>query len=142
MIVRFLGFGIFSGIGWLLDFATFVILLRWLSFPEFAANFVSSYVGITFVWFATLGAIFKHRQGRSGGFLLVYWGFQFVSIVIYSQVLQMIANSASNFTQLTFVAGNSGVAAKLLVTPINLITNFIFMSFLTNYMKNENRDEA
>ena len=142
MILRFLGFGLFSGIGWLLDFITFVILLEWLSLPEFVANFASSYVGITFVWFVTLRAIFKHPQRGSGRFLPVYWGFQFVSILIYSQMLQMIANSAADLTLPAFIAGNSGIAAKLLVTPLNLITNFMFMSFLTDYMKRGSHEET
>lgn len=34
------------------------------------------------------------------------------------------------------IISNTEIAAKIIVTPFNLVTNFLFMKFLTRYMRN------
>jgi putative flippase GtrA len=133
----FLGFALLSGVGWLCDFLTFTLLVKLFKVHSFEANFVSSYVGVTFVWFASLKTVFKRSGNGRGTFLVVYWCFQFVSILVYSQSLHMVADAIPNVIQLEEVSQNSGIAAKIIITPFNLVTNFIFMKFLTRFMQKE-----
>ena len=121
-------FIVLSGLGWLCDLVSFALLIKACGLPDFAANFISSYVGITFVWFASLGRVFGVLGFRTGRFLFVYWVFQFFSILAYSQFLHMVVGDL-NTTKL--FSGEVEIAAKIIVTPFNLITNFLFMKALT-----------
>jgi putative flippase GtrA len=133
----FIAFVVLSGVGWLCDFVTFTLLVKLFEVHSFEANFVSSYVGITFVWFVSLKMVFKRSGKGRSTFLVVYWGFQFVSILTYSQLLHMVADAIPSVIQLEQVSQNSGIAAKIVITPFNLVTNFIFMKFLTRFMRKE-----
>lgn len=124
----FFRFGALSGLGWLLDFATFIILVEMVAVQGFIANFLSSYVGVTFVFFTSLKFAFRHDGDGRNSFLIIYWGFQFLSIFLYSETLQMLADAliALPFHQL---------AAKIIITPFNLVTNFLFMKLLVSFMR-------
>lgn len=128
----FLRFLFLSGLGWLCDFATFTLLAHGAGLPPFAANFVSSYVGVTFVWFTSLKTVF-HRTGSRQA-LALYWGYQLLSILAYSRVLQGVAGMLAP-SLATGMAGMAGIAAKILVTPANLATNFLFMKFLARQLR-------
>jgi len=133
---RFLGFAIFSGIGWLCDLLTFAILVKWVGVPAFWGNLASSYVGITFVWFTSLKSVFHINSRSRGRFLLVYWTYQLASILFYSKALSILSTSISGYSAFTPYsdAGSVDIISKIIVTPINLFTNFIFMKLLTKRM--------
>lgn len=116
---------------------TFMLLVKLTAVPNFVANFASSYVGVTFVWFASLKVVFQRSDERRNTFLLVYWCFQFVSIMVYSQLLHLVADALIGLSHLRQISHNPDVAAKIIITPFNLVTNFIFMKFLTCFMHKE-----
>ncbi|NYE61686.1 putative flippase GtrA [Duganella sp. 1224] len=129
----FLGFLLLSGLGWLCDMLTYTALVRLAGVAPFAANVVSSYVGVSFVWFTSLGTVFRRSGAGSGRFLLLYWGYQFLSIMAYSQLLQLTAAAVASHAGVP--ALHSALAAKIIVTPFNLVTNFLFMKVLTRHMR-------
>jgi putative flippase GtrA len=131
----FFGFLVLSGLGWLCDFGTFTLLSSVIDAPPFAANFFSSYVGVTFVWFTSLTSIFKSSGEGKWRFLLIYWTYQFISIIVYSQLLRLAAHEVADMALPGEVSRHAGVVAKLGVTPLNLATNFIFMKHLTRFMR-------
>ncbi|WP_369916734.1 GtrA family protein [Limnohabitans sp. T6-20] len=128
----FFSFTLLSGLGWVCDFVTFTLLVNLSNLEIFKANFVSSYVGVTFVWFTSLKTVFKLGGKGSSIFLVVYWCFQFVSILIYSQLMHMTVHEIPSIFQLVKISQNPEIAAKIIITPFNLVTNFIFMKFLTH----------
>lgn len=129
----FLGFLLLSGLGWLCDMLTYTALVRLAGVSPFAANVASSYVGVSFVWFTSLGTVFRRSGEGAGRFLLLYWVYQFVSIMAYSQLLQLAAAVLAGHAGAP--ALHSAVAAKIIVTPFNLVTNFLFMKVLTRRMR-------
>lgn len=136
----FLGFVLLSGLGWLCDMLSFTALVRLAGMSPFGANVISSYVGVTFVWFTAVGTLFRHDgNGSAGGarhggrYLLIYWCYQFLSIMAYSQLLHLAATTLA--AGAGSVAGHSAIIAKLLVTPVNLVTNFLFMKVLTRAIR-------
>lgn len=131
----FFRFGALSGLGWILDFGSFTILAEIFSVPGFIANVLSSYVGVTFVYFASLKVVFRRSGAGRTMFLIIYLGFQFLSILLYSQILQTLAAEllAIPFHQL---------AAKIIITPFNLISNFLFMKLLVRFMRRGGRADA
>lgn len=136
-IQMFLYFALLSGLGWLCDFGTFTLLVKIAHMPNFIANFISSYVGVTFVWFTSLRTVFKYSGEKHHTFLILYWGFQFFSILVYSQLLQMLAEKIHHTDLFMQFSQNSAIISKILITPFNLITNFIFMKVLTRFMQRE-----
>jgi putative flippase GtrA len=122
-----------SGMGWLCDMATFTLLVKLAGWDASTSNIASSYVGVTFVWFASLNAVFQRAGG--GRFLLIYWGFQFASILAYSHALGMLASALATWPQAAPFESYRAPSAKLLITPFNLVTNFMFMKALTGYMR-------
>jgi putative flippase GtrA len=131
----FFHFLLLSGAGWLCDFATFTALVKFFHTPAFLANFISSFVGVTFVWFTSLGTVFEHSGSARGRFLFIYWGFQLISILGYSQCLHLAQALLDGWGLTALMHIESAVAAKIFVTPFNLLTNFMFMRFLTRLMK-------
>jgi putative flippase GtrA len=131
----FIIFLLLSGAGWILDFGTFALLTKLINASGFTANFISSYVGVTFVWFASLSIIFKESGENRRTFLFFYWCFQFMSILAYSQLLHMVASTIPSILQFAQVGSNPEITAKIIITPFNLVTNFIFMKFLTRFMR-------
>jgi putative flippase GtrA len=129
----FLGFLLLSGLGWLCDMLTYTALVQLAGVTPFSANVASSYVGVTFVWFTSLGMVFRRSGARAGRFLLLYWCYQFVSVMAYSQLLQL--GAAALAVGAGTLSGHSAVVAKILITPFNLVTNFLFMKVLTRFMR-------
>lgn len=129
----FLGFLVLSGLGWLCDMLTYTALVRLAGVTPFGANVVSSYVGVSFVWFTSLDMVFRRSGAGAGRFLALYWCYQFVSIMAYSQLLQVVAALLAHRTGLAALHG--ALAAKIVVTPLNLVTNFLFMKMLTRFVR-------
>lgn len=132
---HFAKFLVISGLGWLCDIATFTLLVKLFDVPGLVANFVSSYVGVTFVWFTSLKTVFGRTGAARGRFLFAYWGFQFVSILAYSQVLHLLVGALHLPGLPTLLVANVAPAVKIIITPFNLVTNFLFMKWLTRFMQ-------
>lgn len=130
---RFLAFALVSGVGWALDFSTFAIFALGLGFSGGAANFISSYVGVTFVWFISLKKVFQRAGAGQIKLLFFYWAFQFFSIVFYSKILKetqfLLIDSA------IFAESTSLLIAKIAVTPFNLLTNYVFMKWVSGFIR-------
>ncbi len=136
---QFVVFSAFSGVGWLCDFVTFLVLAIFFGGGAFWANFVSSYVGVTFVWFASLKAVFGCAQVARSRLIFAYWGYQLLSILVYSEALRFLENVMKAALAAQLLVGASAILAKCAVTPFNLITNFVFMKCLMQCM---HRNEA
>jgi len=128
-------FLVLSGCGWLCDFLSFTLLVKLIGAPDFVANFISSYVGVTFVWFTSLNRVFGQSGQVRGRFLFFYWAYQFVSILVYSQLLHFAVGWMHIISVPIALAGQVEIVAKIIVTPFNLVTNFIFMKTLTQFIK-------
>ncbi|WP_139364720.1 GtrA family protein [Pantoea eucalypti] len=135
----FLGFILISGIGWLLDMTTFTLLSKFFGTAPAYANFISSMVGVTYVWIVALNRLFKRREYSKSIYLPVYWGYQGISILIYSTLISIVAVSSFNFKISELLGIHSALVAKIIITVPNLLTNFLFMTILTRFMKPESR---
>ena len=132
---NFLGFVLISGVGWLLDIASYSGLTQLAGVSSPYANSISSMIGVTYVWVIALNRIYDRQDYSRSIYLPIYWGYQAISILAYSALIFIVESSDFNlkFGQIFGVA--SALVAKIIITIPNLITNFIFMSFLTKFMK-------
>ena len=131
----FLRFAFISGCGWLIDFCLMLAMVFLFSLNVGTANFISSFVAVTFVWFVALRIVFTKKYKGNSFFLAMYWGWQFVSILFYSYLISQFVNIAYFIELSRFLHIGWQALAKVIITPFNLITNFLFMFYLTRFME-------
>ena len=113
-------FGI-SGIGWILDFCTF-ILLGFISENLIINNTVSSWIGVTFVFCFATRTVFNNSN-RLYLKYFIYLVYQILLIYGISKLLNYINLLIAEYLVGSFIP----VIAKMVVTPVTMILNFIFM---------------
>ncbi|CDD58927.1 gtrA-like protein [Clostridium sp. CAG:43] len=123
-LVKFVGL---SGIGWLLDFFTYTIL-GFVSNNLVLNNSISSWVGVTFVFaFATRKIFQSNSRIPLTWKYVIYILYQIVLIYFISKVLNGINLLIISKCTLDIILRFSSILAKILVTPITMILNFIVM---------------
>lgn len=115
-----LKFGVISGLGWLIDFTVFYLLVR-LEVPPFFANVVGAGIAVTFVFFSSVKRVFQYEGGYLLAKLAGYIGYQVIAVAIASALIGLIVRHT----------GMEPLLAKILVTPFTFYANFQFMSYIT-----------
>lgn len=131
----FFGFILISGVGWLLDILSYAALSQIVGVAPAYANFISSMIGVTYVWIIALNRLFNRPEHGKSIYLPIYWGYQGVSILTYSGIISAVAASAVSAKIGEILGLPFGFVAKIVITGPNLLTNFIFMTILTRFMK-------
>ena len=126
--IKFIGL---SGIGWMLDMLTYT-LLGLISKNLFINNLISSFVGVSFVFVYSTRFVFSNNSKYSLRFkYLVYVFYQAILIVAVSGVLIYINHFVSSFLNTIPILSKFGyIVAKILVTPITMVTNFLVMKLI------------
>ena len=125
--IRFVGL---SGIGWLLDFCVFAILGN-VSSNVISNNFLSSWMGVTFVFLFATRKVFRNNSRISLKWkYAIYLLYQLILIALVSQLLGFVNGLLLDYVHISLIEQFSGIAAKILVTPITMLLNFIVMKNL------------
>lgn len=123
-VLRFIGL---SGIGWILDFFTY-IGLGIISDNLLVNNIISSWVGVTFVFAFATRKVFTDKGSISLGWKYVaYLLYQCVLIYFISRILNTLNSTIVSYLQTGILLRLSPVIAKILVTPVTMILNFFVM---------------
>lgn len=137
-INRFIKFATISGFGYLIDVILFVILTTNFQLITGFANVISSGIAITFVWFVSTHSGVVFVVDKHGRLLVLYWAYQILSIIFYSSLINYLATIDTNLKSIPEVALNGPLLAKVITTPANLFTNYIFIRLLTRNYKVKN----
>ncbi len=122
--IKFIGL---SGIGWILDFCTY-IGLGFISENVVMNNFISSWMGVTFVFIFATRKVFKNNSKIPlGAKYVIYIVYQLFLITLISKILGGIDTFILTHFTMTLVSKFSSVLAKIIVTPITMILNFFVM---------------
>lgn len=122
--IRFIGI---SGIGWILDFCTYIALGA-ISGNVAVNNIISSWIGVTFVFvFATKKVFVNNSNIPLKWKYLIYLLYQAVLIFIVSQLLAKVDVFIISQITLTPINKFSKIISKIVVTPITMVMNFIVM---------------
>ena len=130
IVKQLFGFVGISGIGWIIDFIIYNILSSVFKVDISIANMVSSLVGVTFVFVFSTRKIFEN-----GGKLdirvkcAIYIVYQIILILGVSKAMPFVKEFLIDF-DIDFIIKYANILAKILVTPITMIINFIFMKYL------------
>ena len=136
LLEKFLRFVLVSGVGWLIDFAIYTALTKALRFPVVGANYLSSLVSVTFVFFVSTEKVLENRPGRLSmpQKYLLYVGYQVVLVTAVSFLAAWLDRllAALRFVQAApLLAENTKLLAKLLITPVTMLCNFFVLRRIT-----------
>ena len=127
MTAGFLTFAIISGLGWLIDVGVTIGLVQFGISP-FIASFFGATIAVSFVYVASRLIVFHLNQLGSATDYAIYIVWQIFAITVASFLVAMIGNLlAPHAGTLTIATG----AGKVLVTPLTLAANYLFMRWLT-----------
>ncbi|EOT28341.1 hypothetical protein C805_00483 [Eubacterium sp. 14-2] len=116
-----------SGIGWSLDFCSYVAL-GLVSDNLAVNNILSSWTGVTFVFMFATRRVFQNSSKIPLKYkYFIYLLYQSVLIVFISKVLDEINMLILNDSTMEIIVRFSSVIAKILVTPITMVLNFLVM---------------
>lgn len=123
-------FGI-SGIGWLIDMVIFTALTN-LEVNTILSNIISSLVAVTFVYFTSTKKIFinKNEKINLNKKYVVYIIYQVLMILASSTLIGLINKGIILYINYEIFLKYSKIITKILVTPLTMICNFIFMKLL------------
>jgi putative flippase GtrA len=122
--VKFIGL---SGIGWILDFMTFTVL-GFFSKNITLNNFISSWVGVTFVFIFATRKVFQNNSKIPLKMkYLIYLAYQCLLIYLISKLLGYVNAWIVKSIAIEFVIKLAPTISKIFVTPITMILNFIVM---------------
>jgi len=133
----FLTFALISGTGWVLDLVVTVVLVN-AGLAPFWASLIGAALAVTFVYFMSRVMVFETSNlGQSIDYVF-YMGWQVVAITLasyavakLSYALEPIVAARRDMTLSEALAIASGIG-KVLVTPVTLIANFLFLRWLSN----------
>ncbi len=122
--VRFVGL---SGIGWLLDMATYTIL-GFFSKNLFVNNYISSWVGVTFVFIFSTRMVFRNNSKIPlKAKYVIYLVYQVLLILVMSKLLTVINAFLLAHVTWELVTRFASIISKILITPITMVLNFFVM---------------
>ena len=130
----FLKFGLLSGAGWLLDCALLLLLSQGFGIHISIANFVSSSVAALLVFTVSRFLIFDSTPGRSFLKTLIYFfytcGVIVVASVFMGFLVRLVQYGAPQLA-LEITQGQAAFLAKVIVTPPQLLANFLMSRYLS-----------
>lgn len=130
LLKQAVGFVGLSGIGWILDFCTYTVL-GFLSENLVLNNFISSWVGVTFVFiFATRKIFMNNSRIPLKWKYLIYIAYQFVLIFLVSILLGKIDGLITEYVTVGIILKFSFIISKIIITPITMVLNFFVMKGL------------
>ena len=131
LIRQFISFIAISGVGWLIDFSVYLILIHFFTLSILYANMLSAVPAVTFVFFVSVRKTFIQKQSRIrlGYKYLIYFFYQIILLLCVSWTAQMMFDCflQSPLADYTILLSNAKILVKLLITPITMTINFFVM---------------
>ena len=122
--VKFVGL---SGLGWILDFTTYTIL-GFFSENLTLNNFISSWVGVTFVFIFATRKVFQNSSKIPLKMkYLIYLAYQFLLIFLISKLLGHVNEFIVSHFTWELVVKFAPTISKIVVTPVTMVLNFFVM---------------
>lgn len=124
-----------SGLGWIIDFFTYALLVYLLNVSVGYANYMSAIPAITFVFVVSTRKIFKkNRHGMPLIYkYLIYVSYQmvFISLMSYLNYRLFLQLSDQTYFVNSFLGDYLAMVSKVLITPVTLGMNLFVTKFIT-----------
>ncbi len=131
---QFLSFFVVSGIGWCLDFTTYIICTSIFNMQVSISNMISAIPAITWVFIISNKTIFKSQNSKLNikYKYIIYFLYELILVTLISyfgEGLHFILRTFY-FINNTFLINYLKIIVKIIITPITMILNFIVMKNL------------
>lgn len=131
---KFIRFAALSGCGWLLDFCLLLVLVHAAAAPPLLANVVSSTTAASAVFLVSRACVFDSAAGgvhaRLGAYVLYTLMVILAASALVGVLASVLATPAGLFGLRAAGATEAAAVAKVIVTPPQLLLNFIVSKFL------------
>ena len=136
MLASFLRFWGLSGIGWILDFCLLFIFVKFARMPVFTANMISATTAALTVFLLSRKLVFLAARDRVFLRALFYAAYTLAVIVVASLAIKYVTRGAAavsaHFHLLLSIAA-CALLAKIVVTPLNFLLNFLVARFTSEH---------
>ena len=126
---KFISFFWISGAGWLIAIFTLWALVNLVAFTPFVANAIGDFLAVSFVFFVSSYRTFFHKSHFLLTKFLFYLFYQACLITLISYLVQALSNITFP-GKLIEVFVYIEVIAKIVVTPLTFLLNFLFSFFI------------
>jgi len=125
-------FVIVSGIGFILDFIIYTILVNITPLNVNIANMISSLIGVTYVFIISTRKIFENNKNNIPlkYKYIIYVIYQIILILLASYCVLLLKNLFININ-IDIISKFSKILAKMFITPFTLTINYFAMKKLT-----------
>lgn len=135
IVIQALKFFAISGVGWIMDFAIFILLTKVCGWSVLVSNIISSIPAITYVFIVSTKKIFKNAEGSLSlkAKYAIYVAYQIVLVLVVSLAAQGMYNLTLPWFKswgVDFFTNNLEIFIKMGITAVTMICNFIFMKIL------------
>jgi len=132
IIKQFLSFLLISGTGWVIDFSVYCVLTQFANLKVIFANIISAIPSITYVFLMSNKKIFKNTNSKLSLKIkyLIYFGYQLIVLLSVSFLGELLYEKLIDVITIAFLLNNLKILIKILITPITMTINFIFMKNL------------
>ena len=129
LLLQFIKFFGISGIGWCLDFSVYIFLTQKLNWPVFQSNYISSILAVSLVFYVSTRKIFKESTSKISirSKYLIYLIYQILLLSLVSILGQYLSTCLGT---LGLHSNITKILAKIIITPITMIINFVVMKIM------------
>lgn len=133
LVKQGLSFILVSGIGWVFDFSTYLILTSVFKLNVMISNMISAIPALSYVFSMSTKKIFEKSNSKLSlrTKYFIYFIYQIILVTTVSFIANIIYKYFVNIITLPLIVKYLKIFIKLAITPITMILNFIIMKNLT-----------
>ncbi len=133
LLKKALQFFLTSGLGFLMDFAVYIILTQCLDRNVMTANCFSSLVGASFVFAVSTHRIFVKKENGLPLYIkyILYIIYQLVLIFLVSAAGEWLDSVIHYLFAAELILTYSKLICKIIITPVTMTCNFFVTRFIT-----------
>ena len=132
LIKQGLSFILVSGIGWIFDFTTYLILTNIFDLNVMISNMISAIPALTYVFAMSSKRIFKNENSKvSLKFkYIIYFVYQIILVTTVSFIAGFLYDYVIGIITINILIKYMKLIVKIIITPITMLLNFIIMKNL------------
>ena len=125
-------FFIVSGVGWIFDFLTYILVTNIFNIRIFFANMISAIPALTYVFLMSNKKIFKNENSKISlkYKYIIYFVYQLILLLAVSFLGDLLYIQLGKIIKFDFILKHLKLVVKILITPITMTLNFIAMKNL------------
>lgn len=127
-----LSFILVSGIGWIFDFTTYLILTNIFNMNVTISNMISAIPALTYVFAMSSKKIFKNDNSKLTlrTKYIIYFVYQIILVSTVSFIAGIMYDYFLKSITISLIIKYLKVFIKILITPVTMLLNFVIMKNL------------